>query len=40
MEGWAKDIGIKDENLNDFKEYSKKYFADASYDKPMRNCFC
>jgi 3',5'-cyclic AMP phosphodiesterase CpdA len=33
VEAWAKETGIKDESLNNFKEYSKKYFADATYNK-------
>lgn len=33
VEAWAKETGIKNENLNNFKEYSKKHFADASYNK-------
>ncbi|MEG0774178.1 MAG: metallophosphoesterase, partial [Clostridium sp.] len=39
VEGWAKDTGIKDENLNNFKEYSKKYFADESYNKAYEELF-
>ena len=33
VEGWAKKRGITDENLLHFREYSKSYFAQVSYDK-------
>ncbi|MBC7958272.1 MAG: metallophosphoesterase, partial [Vallitaleaceae bacterium] len=33
VEGWAKETGAEDENINNFMEYSKNYFAEASYNK-------
>ena len=33
MEGWAKENKIKDENLINFKEYSRNFFQRRSYDK-------
>lgn len=33
MEGWAKENKVKDENLINFKEYSRSFFQRRSYDK-------
>ncbi len=32
VEGWAKDNGITDENLNNFNKYSEDYFGQFAYD--------
>lgn len=32
VEGWSKEKGILDENLNEFKKYSYTLFADKAYD--------
>jgi 3',5'-cyclic AMP phosphodiesterase CpdA len=32
VEGWSKDKGITDENLNNFKKYSEDYFGKFAYD--------
>jgi 3',5'-cyclic AMP phosphodiesterase CpdA len=37
VEGWAKEANIKDENINNFKEYSKKFFGDRAYSKSYFN---
>jgi 3',5'-cyclic AMP phosphodiesterase CpdA len=36
VEGWAKDKGIADENLNNFKKYSEAYFGRFAYDMASR----
>jgi 3',5'-cyclic AMP phosphodiesterase CpdA len=37
VEGWAKESDIKDEIVNNFKEYSKKFFGDKAYSKAYFN---
>lgn len=33
VESWAKEHGIEDKNINNFKEYSKDFFEAQSYDR-------
>lgn len=33
VDGWSKGMGIKDETLNNFRDFSKKYFGDRDYSK-------
>lgn len=37
VEGWSKEKGITDENLNNFRDYAKTHFGNKAFDKALWN---